>query len=41
MATLTRGTTHAYAKAARMAGAEIVLHNRVLETNPTRTAGKW
>jgi dimethylglycine dehydrogenase len=24
------GTTHAYAKAARMAGAEIVLHNRVL-----------
>ncbi|MCB5410067.1 GcvT family protein [Pseudogemmobacter faecipullorum] len=30
------GTTHAYAKAARMAGAEIVLHNRVLETRPTR-----
>ncbi len=30
------GTTHAYAKAARMGGAEIVLHNRVLETNPTR-----
>ncbi|WP_127903261.1 GcvT family protein [Solirhodobacter olei] len=29
------GTTHAYAKAARMAGAEIVLHNRVLETKPT------
>ena len=29
------GTTHAYAKAARMGGAEIVLHNRVLETNPT------
>lgn len=28
------GTTHAYAKAARMGGAEIVLHNRVLETNP-------
>jgi dimethylglycine dehydrogenase len=30
------GTTHAYAKAARMGGAEIVLHNRVLETNPTK-----
>lgn len=30
------GTTHAYAKAARMGGAEIVLHNRVLETNPTQ-----
>ena len=29
------GTTHAYAKAARMAGAEIVLRNPVLETNPT------
>ncbi len=29
------GTTHAYAKAAKMGGAEIVLHNRVLETNPT------
>ena len=28
------GTTHAYAKAARMGGAEIVLHNRVLATNP-------
>ncbi|MFA5538460.1 MAG: FAD-dependent oxidoreductase [Gemmobacter sp.] len=28
------GTTHAYAKAARMGGAEIVLHNRVLETRP-------
>ena len=30
------GTTHAYAKAARMGGAEIVLHNRVLSTTPTR-----
>ncbi len=30
------GTTHAYARAARMGGAEIVLHNRVLETNQTR-----
>lgn len=30
------GTTHAYAKAARMGGAEIVLHNRVLETRPTK-----
>ena len=28
------GTTHAYAKAARMGGAEIVTQNRVLETNP-------
>ena len=28
------GTTHAYAKAARLGGAEIVTHNRVLETNP-------
>jgi dimethylglycine dehydrogenase len=34
------GTTHAYAKSARMAGAEIVLHNRVLELvqNPD---GSW
>ena len=28
------GTTHAYAKAARLGGAEIVTHNRVLETKP-------
>lgn len=28
------GTTHAYARAARMGGAEIVLHNRVLATRP-------
>jgi dimethylglycine dehydrogenase len=34
------GTTHAYAKAARMAGAEIVLHNPVIETNQ-RTDGTW
>ena len=34
------GTTHAYAKAARMGGAEIVTHNRVLETNP-RDDGSW
>ena len=34
------GTTHAYARAARMGGAEIVLHNRVLETNP-RADGTW
>jgi len=34
------GTTHAYAKAARMNGAEIVLHTRVLETNP-RPDGTW
>jgi dimethylglycine dehydrogenase len=34
------GTTHAYAKAARMAGAEIVLHNRVLELNQ-RDDGTW
>ncbi len=30
------GTTHAYAKAAKMGGAEIILHNRVLETNSTK-----
>ncbi len=30
------GTTHAYAKAAKMGGAEIVLHTRVLATNPTK-----
>ena len=30
------GTTHAYARAARMGGAEIVTHNRVLETNPVK-----
>ena len=30
------GTTHAYAKAAKMGGAEIVLHTRVIATNPTR-----
>ncbi len=34
------GTTHAYAKAARQGGAEIVLHTRVLETNP-RPDGTW
>ena len=34
------GTTHAYARAARMGGAEIVEHNRVLETNP-RPDGTW
>ena len=34
------GTTHAYARAARLGGAEIVLHNRVLETNP-RPDGSW
>ena len=34
------GTTHAYAKAARMGGAEIVLHNRVLATTP-RVDGTW
>jgi dimethylglycine dehydrogenase len=34
------GTTHAYAKAARMGGAEIVLHTKVLETNP-RPDGTW
>jgi dimethylglycine dehydrogenase len=28
------GTTHAYAKAARLGGADIVQHTRVLETNP-------
>jgi len=34
------GTTHAYAKAAQMQGAEIVLRNPVLETNQ-RTDGCW
>ncbi|MEM6634930.1 MAG: FAD-dependent oxidoreductase [Pseudomonadota bacterium] len=34
------GTTHAYARAARMQGAEIITHNRVLETNP-RSDGGW
>ena len=34
------GTTHAYAKAARMAGAEIVTHCMVRETNP-RPDGTW
>ncbi len=34
------GTTHAYAKAARVAGAEIERHNRVLETNQIED-GKW
>ena len=34
------GTTHAYAKAAQMQGAEILLRNPVLETNP-RADGGW
>ncbi len=34
------GTTHAYAKAARLGGAEIVLRTPVLETNP-RADGGW
>lgn len=34
------GTTHAYAKAARMGGAQIELHTKVLETNP-RADGTW
>ena len=34
------GTTHAYAKAAQMQGAEIVLRNPVLETNP-QPDGSW
>ncbi|MEX0281466.1 MAG: FAD-dependent oxidoreductase [Arenibacterium sp.] len=34
------GTTHAYAKAARMGGAEIVTHCMVRETNP-RADGTW
>ena len=34
------GTTHAYAKAARKQGAEIVLRNRVVELNP-RADGGW
>jgi dimethylglycine dehydrogenase len=34
------GTTHAYAKSARIAGAEIVLHNRVTELVPN-VDGSW
>ena len=34
------GVTHAYAKAAQMGGAEIVRHNRVLDTKP-RADGTW
>ena len=34
------GTTHAYAKAAQMQGAEIILRNPVLETN-ARADGSW
>ncbi|MFK7866412.1 MAG: FAD-dependent oxidoreductase [Alphaproteobacteria bacterium] len=34
------GTTHAYAKAAKMGGASIVLRNPVLETNPNPD-GSW
>ncbi|MDD9923984.1 MAG: FAD-dependent oxidoreductase, partial [Boseongicola sp.] len=34
------GTTHAYAKAARMGGAEIITHNKVLETK-SRPDGGW
>ncbi len=34
------GTTHAYAKAARMGGAEIHLHTKVIETNQ-RPDGTW
>ncbi|MEM9212409.1 MAG: FAD-dependent oxidoreductase [Pseudomonadota bacterium] len=34
------GTTHAYAKAARMGGAEIILRNPVIETNQ-RADGTW
>ncbi len=34
------GTTHAYARGARMQGAEIVLHTRVVETRP-RPGGGW
>jgi dimethylglycine dehydrogenase len=34
------GTTHAYAKAARMGGATIITHCKVIETNP-RPDGTW
>ncbi|MEJ6394698.1 FAD-dependent oxidoreductase [Gymnodinialimonas sp. 2305UL16-5] len=34
------GTTHAYAKAARMGGADIRTHTKVLETNP-QPDGSW
>ena len=33
------GTTHAYAKAARKQGAEVILRNRVVELNPRADAG--
>ncbi len=33
------GTTHAYARAAKMCGAEIELHCKVLETNPRKDGG--
>jgi len=33
------GTTHAYARAAKMGGAEIELHCKVLETNPRKDGG--
>ncbi len=34
------GTTHAYARAARLGGAEIITHCKVVETNP-RIDGSW
>src|SRR4029078_11931764 len=34
------GVTHAYAKAATLAGAEVVRQNRVLDTKP-RPGGSW
>jgi dimethylglycine dehydrogenase len=36
----TTGTVHAYARAARKRGAEVIEHNRVLELNP-RPGGGW
>ena len=36
----TTGTVHAYAKAAKLRGAEVVEHNRVLELQP-RADGSW
>ncbi|MEL6475893.1 MAG: FAD-dependent oxidoreductase [Pseudomonadota bacterium] len=36
----TTGTVHAYAKAAKMRGADVIEHNRVIELNP-RGDGTW
>ena len=35
----TTGVVQAYAKGARMRGAEVIEHNRVIELNPRREGG--